>query len=719
MSISGFLAIELFATSFFSSGLLGFVILEERILVDLNQAASQILGCPKEEILGQPVANYTKGSFPKLSKEKTFPEVKWSFLLSMGMNCAYDHSLKTNKESSQAVLVRANAQTHASSTQGISNDLIAFFESDIPGMTFFDLNLELIKVNKIGLKILHHQIKSLSGKSWKKVLLSSLVPSNMVQDELLNWLNSAPHKKNLHTKTQNRKEDQLHLEISFDPISLTSSVGYIGTIREPACNNQLRNSESVIKDHHSPLGIVECDAQFKITRWYAQCEEIFKRKAYEDIGKDHLNLRLIDGEDLDPPKKVIEEIRSASVSCEHLQHRNDTKYDQMIYCYWYHGSIPNKYAPVSSFLYLVEDITPTSQREDQTEKSELLQRSFFEHTSNFIFIRSLEGSFLDANQNAAKGMSYTFEELKRMRLLDIFRFKNQKNPLWSKENFRNNKRALATEGIFWEEGSTLHAEIRSQVIETELLTLVRDITDYKEATFQLKQNKGLLCTTGQISKVGGWKHHASTGSIQLEPGCPIYERVVKVTAIAMRKWLTQFSEEHMGRVSRLIEATHEKMPPFDEEFKLTMNNQHPFVRIVGYPMKDSSQGFRLKGIGQDITESKIASQQIVVKKSRSDKFINGLPGVFYILHEDGKFLRWDKNFEVVPGYSSPQVSLLHRTGLVDPSVKEVNLNTIKTTIEKDSHPLTAEFISKNSTITPYFFNGLNNTIANNASLAWP
>ena len=46
----------------------------------------------------------------------------------------------------------------------------------------------------------------------------------------------------------------------------------------------------------------------------------------------------------------------------------------------------------------------------------------------------------------------------------------------------------------------------------------------------------------------------------------------------------------------------------------------------------------------------------VEQEELSSVIINALPGVFYLFDENGKFLRWNKNFETVTGYSGERKS---------------------------------------------------------------
>ena len=60
--------------------------------------------------------------------------------------------------------------------------------------------------------------------------------------------------------------------------------------------------------------------------------------------------------------------------------------------------------------------------------------------------------------------------------------------------------------------------------------------------------------------------------------------------------------------------------------------------------------------GRDISESKRAKEQIINEKKLSDSIINSLPGIFYMYDENGKFLKWNKNFETISKYTSAEIA---------------------------------------------------------------
>jgi PAS domain S-box-containing protein len=55
-------------------------------------------------------------------------------------------------------------------------------------------------------------------------------------------------------------------------------------------------------------------------------------------------------------------------------------------------------------------------------------------------------------------------------------------------------------------------------------------------------------------------------------------------------------------------------------------------------------------------EKMIAEKEVENEKELSGSIINSLPGIFYLCDSNGKFLRWNKNFERISGYSAEEIN---------------------------------------------------------------
>lgn len=112
----------------------------------------------------------------------------------------------------------------------------------------------------------------------------------------------------------------------------------------------------------------------------------------------------------------------------------------------------------------------------------------------------------------------------------------------------------------------------------------------------------------------------------------------------------------------------------------------------------------------DVTEKIQAEQEKLRHRDRfqnekqlSDSIINSLPGVFYLYDKNGKFIRWNKNFERASGYTSEEVASMHPLDFLDN--KELALERIQSVFKNGMDELECGFVKKTGEVVPYYFNG--------------
>jgi two-component system sensor histidine kinase UhpB len=76
-----------------------------------------------------------------------------------------------------------------------------------------------------------------------------------------------------------------------------------------------------------------------------------------------------------------------------------------------------------------------------------------------------------------------------------------------------------------------------------------------------------------------------------------------------------------------------------------------------------------------------------------------------LFDETGKFLRWNKNFETVSGYSAAAICHLHPLDFFDADVKQLMQNKIAEAFTKGMADVEAPFFTKSKENIPYYFTG--------------
>jgi PAS domain S-box-containing protein len=106
---------------------------------------------------------------------------------------------------------------------------------------------------------------------------------------------------------------------------------------------------------------------------------------------------------------------------------------------------------------------------------------------------------------------------------------------------------------------------------------------------------------------------------------------------------------------------------------------------------------------RDISERKKAEKQISEARDLADKLIDSLPGVFYFYDANGKFIRWNREFEEVTGYNAAEISAMHPRDFFHDEEKEYITERIMGVFERGANDAEASFLTKSGERIPYYF----------------
>jgi len=108
---------------------------------------------------------------------------------------------------------------------------------------------------------------------------------------------------------------------------------------------------------------------------------------------------------------------------------------------------------------------------------------------------------------------------------------------------------------------------------------------------------------------------------------------------------------------------------------------------------------------RDITEKIKAQDEILKEKRLSDSIVNSLPGVFYLYNKEGKFLRWNKNFETISKHKNKEIGKLHPLDFFDEKDKEQVKEIISETFERGEASIQIDLMVNQHLKIPYYFTG--------------
>jgi PAS domain S-box-containing protein len=139
--------------------------------------------------------------------------------------------------------------------------------------------------------------------------------------------------------------------------------------------------------------------------------------------------------------------------------------------------------------------------------------------------------------------------------------------------------------------------------------------------------------------------------------------------------------DYQGIGAHYVWATYE--PEFDEVGRVT-----GFVATV-----------------LDITDRKRVEERISIEKRFSDLVINSLPGIFYLINDQGQFLRWNKHMEEVSEYSGEEISKMSLLDFIGDADKPMIAERIRQVFTNGEAMAEADFVTKGGGKIPYLFTG--------------
>jgi PAS domain S-box-containing protein len=112
---------------------------------------------------------------------------------------------------------------------------------------------------------------------------------------------------------------------------------------------------------------------------------------------------------------------------------------------------------------------------------------------------------------------------------------------------------------------------------------------------------------------------------------------------------------------------------------------------------------RILAIARNITDRKKAQDEIKKAKELTDKMIDSLPGIFYLIDEEGKYIRWNRQLETISGYKAHEIAGMHPTDFFEEEEKEYIRQRIAGVFMNGSNDAEANIITKDGEKISFYF----------------
>lgn len=375
--------------------------------------------------------------------------------------------------------------------------------------------------------------------------------------------------------------------------------------------------------------------------------------------------------------------------------------------------INSKMASTHTLIGFVRDIT-----ERKKIKNKLVyQASLLESVSDAVTSFDMNRYIVSWNSACDELYGFSAAEVigKRMQDLVIFEYPNSNNEAVFKQVF--------TEGKWKGEFNFIHPKTKEKINLLSNINLLKDngmvsgfiinsknITDRIKAEEEIRKSNERFELIAQATNDAIWDHDLIKNEIWGNKNLyNIYGLEYGKEKINFEMFLQHIHPDQKAGIEERMKIAIKNREAFLSEifhFKNAKGEYRIFYDRAYIKYDDSGNPVRILGAMQDINERETGKQQIIREKELSDSIINSLPGIFYLYNKEGKFLRWNGNFETVTGYSSEEIRHLHPLDLFDDAGKTLLTEKIANVFVTGKDQIEADFLVKSGEKIPYYFTGL-------------
>lgn len=354
------------------------------------------------------------------------------------------------------------------------------------------------------------------------------------------------------------------------------------------------------------------------------------------------------------------------------------------------------------FVCMDVDITERKRMEKDLQKSKENYHTLFNQASDAIFINDDAGRFSEVNQKAYELLGYPKEQLLRMRVTDLYSKEELAvHPIMWKELLAGERTSLERNMIH-AGGNIIPVEVTAQRFDDgRIMAIVRDVSERKKAEEDLVRSEEKYRSLVE--------QQADAITIFDNRG-----RILEVNTSAMQ--LLSYSRQEFQGLTLPDILSDEDIKTAPVDFDALLNGtatikQRKMRRKDGILIETEVHTKRLQdghflASVRDLTERIEVQRQLEREKGLSDSIINSLPGLFYLFTKEGRYLRWNKQLQIISGYNAGEISDMGPLDYFDEAEKTAVQASINKVFQEGQSAIEANLLTKDGRKVPYYFTGI-------------
>lgn len=369
--------------------------------------------------------------------------------------------------------------------------------------------------------------------------------------------------------------------------------------------------------------------------------------------------------------------------------------------------LSSRMVPGGHILAILRDVTERTEAERALRNSELRFRTLSGNAPVGIFETNAEGNTTYVNEKMMEYSGLGYDELMNTGWMQCIHPDDRESlaaewnhQLEEKTESNLQYRMVAKDGsIRWVQGKAIPVYDKNGQFNGYLGT-VSDITNEKLARLALEESEEKYRSLVEQAPDAIYIVNEAGNILTVNPSACRISGYTEHELLKMNILDFVFESDLKENPFRFDDLRKGKAVIVERRFRLK-DNKVVDVECLANMLSDG----RVLVFARDISERIKTQNEILKEKNYSDSIINSLPGIFYLYDENGQFLRWNKNFEYISGYSAAEISRMHPLDFFDEPDKAFLRQKVEEVFTAGMADAEAPFFTKDKSKIPYYFNG--------------
>ncbi len=328
-------------------------------------------------------------------------------------------------------------------------------------------------------------------------------------------------------------------------------------------------------------------------------------------------------------------------------------------------------------LGIARDISDRKQTEAELAKRNSILQSIISETTDFIFVKDLEGRYVIANQATADFFAMSMEEILGKDDTALF------EPKIARAIMAVDRRVIVEEAtISFEEKIPWRKTIQRSLLTSKcpwrddtgkiigVIAIARDITELKQSQRQLKENEALLQLALTNAKAGSWNWDISSNEvIWSSENYNLYGIDPQIKPLQYRDWENSVHPDDLDQTNREVAKILSRE---SEEFRTEFRIIHPrkgvrwLLGIGNVTCNEKGEPVRLSGLNLDISDLKQAEQALGTSKNELKLITEVIPQHIWTATSFGKIDYINRRCQEYTGVSLAEIQQRGWASVVHP-----------------------------------------------------